>query len=167
MDSDLRVPHLSTMLGLTPQLPLDQPVQPGQVLARGVARHLREHDFACLEEFVPERGRRVDVMALGPKSEFWVVECKSSRADYTSDLKWQGYLPFADRFFWAVGCDFPVEILPEATGLIVADGFGAEVVRMPDATPMAAARRRKLTWKFARTAAQRLQWARDPMLAAG
>ena len=153
------------MLALAPELPLDQPAQPGQALARGVARHLREHDFACLEEFVPDRGKRLDLIALGPKGEFWVVECKSSRADFASDLKWPGYLPFADRFFWAVGCDFPDDILPAETGLIVADAFGAEIVRMPEATPMAAARRRKLTWKFARTAAQRLQWARDPMLA--
>ena len=149
-----------------PELPLDQPLQPGQILARGVARHLREHDFACLEEFVPARGLRVDVMALGPKSELWVVECKSCRADFVSDLKWQGYLPFADRFFFAVDCDFPTEILPQGAGLILADGFGAEVVRMPEETPVAAARRRKLTWKFARTAATRLHWARDPMLAA-
>ena len=140
-------------------------MQPGQVLARGVVRHLREHDFACLEEFVPERGLRMDVMALGPKSELWCVECKSSRADYTSDLKWQGYLPFADRFFFAVGCDFPTEILPDDYGLIIADGFGAEVVRMPETDPVAIARRKKLVWKFGRVAAQRLMWARDPMLA--
>ena len=151
----------------TPELPLDAPLQPGQILARGVVRHLRQHDFAALEEFVPERGKRIDVMGLGPKSELWVVECKSSRADFASDLKWQGYLPFADRFFWAVDCAFPAEILPEATGLIVADGFGAEIVRMPEPTPVAAARRRKMVHRFARTAAQRLMWTRDPMLGAG
>ena len=154
------------MLAVTRDLPLDHPAQPGHALARGVARHLRDHGFACLEEFVPDRGRRLDVMALGPKGEFWVVECKSSRADFVNDLKWQGYLPFADRFFWAVGCDFPIDILPAGTGLIVADAFGAEIVRMPDAAPMQAARRRTLTAKFARTAALRLQWARDPMLGA-
>ena len=44
--------------------------QPGQILARGVCRFLSDAlDFACLEEFVPERGKRVDVMALGPKGE--------------------------------------------------------------------------------------------------
>jgi hypothetical protein len=148
------------------ELPLDAPMQPGQVLARGVCRALRDHDFMCLEEFVPERGMRLDVMALGPKGEFWVVECKSSRADFTSDLKWRGYLDFADRYFWAVDADFPTDILPDETGLILADAFGAEIVRMPEAAPMAPARRRKLTHKFARNAAQRLQWARDPMLAA-
>jgi hypothetical protein len=104
-------------------------------------------------------------MALGPKGEFWVVECKSSRADFTSDLKWQGYLDWGDRFFWAVPTDFPVEILPGACGLIVADAFGAEVVRMPEPTPLAAARRKALTARFARCAATRLHLARDPMAA--
>ncbi|MEM9797884.1 MAG: MmcB family DNA repair protein [Pseudomonadota bacterium] len=145
-------------------LPLPDQMQPGQVLARGVCRHLREHGFSCLEEFVPDRGKRLDVCALGPKGEVWVVECKSSRADFTSDLKWQGYLDFAERFFWAVDTDFPVELLPVESGLILADGFGAEIVRMPEARPMAAARRKALTLKFARCAAQRLQWARDPMM---
>ncbi|KIT16663.1 MmcB family DNA repair protein [Jannaschia aquimarina] len=139
------------------------PLQPGQVLARGVARHLRDHDFACLEEFVPERGLRMDLLAVGPKGELWCIECKSCRADFTSDGKWEGYLPFADRFFFAVDCDFPTEILPDAAGLIIGDGFGAEVVRMPEAMPVATARRRKLTHRFARVAAQRLHRMRDPM----
>ena len=70
----------------------DHILQPGQILARGVARHLRQHDFVSLEEFVPARGLRVDVLALGPKGEFWVIECKSSRADFMADGKWRGYL---------------------------------------------------------------------------
>ncbi len=58
---------------------------PGQLLARGTCRLLRDCDFAVIQEFTPERGRRVDVMALGPRGEIWVIECKSSRADFTSD----------------------------------------------------------------------------------
>ncbi|MEM8823287.1 MAG: MmcB family DNA repair protein [Pseudomonadota bacterium] len=143
----------------------DRLLQPGQLLARGVCRALRDHDFMCLEEFVPDRGKRLDVMALGPKGEFWAVECKSSRADFMSDQKWQGYLAFADRFFWAVDADFPTEILPVEGGLILADAFGAEIVRMPELTPLAPARRKKLTHSFARIAAQRLHWTRDPMQA--
>ena len=111
---------------------------PGQLLARGVARLLASHGLVCIEELVPTRGLRVDVMALGPRGELWIVECKSSRADFTSDCKWEGYLDWGDRFFWAVDTDFPTEILPPETGLILADGFGAEVVRMPEATPLAA-----------------------------
>ncbi|MDG1067062.1 MAG: DNA repair protein MmcB-related protein, partial [Sulfitobacter sp.] len=39
-------------------------LQPGQMLQRGVSRHLVGHGFACVEELVPARGLRVDVMAL-------------------------------------------------------------------------------------------------------
>ncbi|MFX0545562.1 MmcB family DNA repair protein [Roseovarius sp. S1116L3] len=136
--------------------------QPGQILARGVCRHLDEMNFAALEEYVPERGRRVDVMALGPKGELWVIECKSSRADFMSDSKWHGYLDWADRFFWAVDANFPAEILPEETGLIRADGYGAEIIRMGPETRLAGARRTAVTRKFARDAARRLQGWRDP-----
>src|SRR6056297_4241226 len=96
-------------------------LQPGQLLARGVCRLMRSLDFAVLEEFVPGRGKRVDVMALGPKGEVWVVECKSSREDFMSDGKWQGYLDWCDRYFWAVDAGFPLELLPDETGLIMAD----------------------------------------------
>jgi len=137
---------------------------PGQRLARGVCRHLAELNFAALEEYVPERGRRVDVMALGPKGELWVVECKSSRADFMSDAKWHGYLDWADRFFWAVDANFPVEILPEDTGLILADGYGAEIIRMGPQTRLSGARRSAVTRKFARDAARRLLIWRDPQV---
>ena len=138
-------------------------LQPGQRLQRGVCRHLLDLDFACIEEFVPSRGLRVDVMALGPKGELWIVECKSSRADFTSDSKWQGYLEWSDRYFWAVDGDFPVELLPEGTGLILADGYDAEIQRMGPETPVAPARRKVLTRSFARHAARRLQSMRDPV----
>lgn len=139
--------------------------QPGQRLARGVSRHMRSHDFTCVEELVPARGLRVDVMALGPKGEVWVIECKSSRADFMSDSKWQGYLDWCDRYFFAVDAEFPVEILPEDAGLILADGYGAEIVRMPDEDKLPPARRKKIHMIFARTAAARLQSYRDPGVA--
>jgi len=138
------------------------PMQPGQRLARGVSRMLRSLDFACVEEFTPSRGLRVDVMALGPKGELWIVECKSSRADFMSDAKWTGYLDYCDRYFWAVDAAFPVELLPEGTGLMLADDYDAEVVRMPDAVQLAPARRKVLTRAFGRAAALRLQGLRDP-----
>jgi len=139
-------------------------MMPGQILARGVCRLLASHGFATVEEFVPDRGLRMDVMALGPKGELWVVECKSSRADFQSDSKWQGYLEWADRYFWAVDSEFPTDLLPAESGLIIADGYGGEILRMPEATKLAAARRSKLTRKFAFHAARRLQTLRDPKL---
>jgi hypothetical protein len=135
---------------------------PGQVLARGVARHLANLGFATVEEMVPTRGLRVDVMALSAKGELWIVECKSCRADYASDRKWSGYLDWCDRFFWAVDAEFPSELLPLETGLIVADGYDAEILRMGPETKLAAARRKALTLKFAAHAARRLQLLRDP-----
>ncbi len=134
----------------------------GQLLARGVCRHLLTHDFVTVEELTPTSGLRVDVMALGPKGEIWVIECKSSRADYQSDHKWQGYLDWCDRFFWAVDEDFPTELLPVETGLIIADGYDAEVIRMAPENKLAPARRKAMVQKFARHAALRSQAARDP-----
>lgn len=137
-------------------------IMPGQMLARGVCRHLLGHDFVTLEEVVPTAGLRVDVMALGPKGEIWVVECKSSRTDFMTDRKWHGYLEWCDRFFWAVDADFPTDLLPEGTGLILADGYDAEILRIGPETPLAPARRKVMVQKFARHAARRLQALRDP-----
>jgi hypothetical protein len=138
------------------------PGMAGQRLARGVCRALRSLDFVTVEELVPTPGLRVDVMALGPKGEIWIVECKSGRADYVTDRKWQGYLDWCDRFFWAVDSDFPTSLLPEGSGLILADAYDAEIVAMGPDTPLAPARRRVMIQKFARHAASRLQGLRDP-----
>lgn len=141
--------------------------QPGQLIARGVCRLMSSHDFWCLEEFVPVRGLRMDVLAIGPKGELWCIECKSSRADYASDCKWQGYLDYCDRFFWAVGPEFPVDLLPEDTGLIIADAWGGEILRMPEEDKLPGARRKALTLKLARDTARRLTAYRDPGVPAG
>ncbi|MGV8985392.1 MAG: MmcB family DNA repair protein [Cypionkella sp.] len=142
------------------------PAMPGQRLARGVARALRNLNFVTVEEFVPKPGLRVDLMALGPKGEVWVIECKSSRADFCADQKWQGYLEFCDRFFWAVDADFPIGLLPLDTGLILADAYDAEIIRMAPQTLLAGARRKAVLHKFARHAATRLHTLRDPGMAA-
>jgi len=137
-------------------------MQPGQLLQRGVARHLASHGFACIEEFVPAKGLRVDVMALGPKGEFWLVECKSCRADFQTDSKWQNYLEWCDRYFWAVDSDFPTDLLPDDTGLMLADAYDADIIRMGPEIRLAGARRKALMQKFAHHAARRLHALRDP-----
>lgn len=137
-------------------------LQPGQLLARGVCRQMAAQGFVTVEEFVPARGLRVDVLALGPKGELWVIECKSSRADFRTDKKWEGYLEWCDRYFWAVDTEFPVDLLPEGTGLLIADAYDAEIVRMAPEDKVAAARRKVMIQKFAVHAARRLQSLRDP-----
>jgi hypothetical protein len=142
------------------------PPMPGQRLARGVARALRALDFVTLEELAPAPGLRVDLMGLGPKGEVWVIECKSGRADFRADQKWHLYLEWCDRFFWAVDADFPTQLLPEGTGLILADAFDAEIIRMGPETPLTGPRRKVMVQKFARHAAARLHGFRDPAMAA-
>jgi hypothetical protein len=145
-------------------LPTQPADRPGVILAQGVCRYLIDLGFAPVAEFSPARGLRTDVTALGPKGEIWVVECKSSRADFQSDAKWGGYLEWADAFFFATPADFPVDILPLGEGLLVADGHGAEEVRAPQARPLAAARRKALTQRLTRAAALRLRALIDPGL---
>ncbi|MCG6883635.1 MAG: MmcB family DNA repair protein [Silicimonas sp.] len=139
-------------------------MRPGQLLARGVCRHLASLDFVSVEELIPSAGLRVDVMGLGPKGEVWIIECKSSRTDFQSDQKWRGYLEWCDRYFWAVDDDFPNELLPEDTGLLIADAYDAEIVRMAPENKLPPARRKVLIQKFARHAALRWHSARDPGL---
>jgi hypothetical protein len=146
----------------TPVIATQQTLTPGQRLARGVGRHLASLGFSVVEEFSPERGKRLDVMALGPAGEIWIVECKSSRADFASDAKWDGYLEWGDRYFWAVDPAFPAGILPSDTGLIVADGYGAEILRMGPESKLSGARRGAVVRRFAHYAARRLQALRDP-----
>lgn len=140
----------------------DLPAQPGQRLARGVGRMLYGFGHASLAEFVPAKGLRVDVISIGPKGEIWIVECKSSRADFVADRKWQGYLEWCDRFFWACDTAFPQQMLPDGAGLILADAYGAELVRMPAETRLAPARRNRLTRQIARVASSRVQALVDP-----
>lgn len=155
---------LFMLTAMTPE-PIPDPFlpdQPGFRLARGVARMLRSFDHAVLCEFVPARGLRVDVISISPTGEIWIVECKSCRADFTSDRKWQSYLEWSDRFFWAVDGAFPDDLLPADTGLIRADAYGAEIMRESPLTKMAGARRSRLMRDIARVASIRLQALTDP-----
>ena len=160
----MRDVSVSFMLAAMDYLPAIEllPQQPGHRLARGVARMLVGMGHAPLCEFVPSGGLRVDVISVTPSGEIWIVECKSCRADFVADRKWQGYLDWCDRFFWATDCDFPTELLPEESGLIVADPYGAELGRMAPLEKLAAARRARVLRDIARTAACRLVRVSDP-----
>ncbi|MEM1150460.1 MAG: MmcB family DNA repair protein, partial [Pseudomonadota bacterium] len=111
--------------------------------------------------------RRADVVALGPKGEIEIIEIKSSVSDFRADLKWQDYGPFCDRFFFAVSNAFPTELIPESCGLIIADGFGGAVVRLPETHRLSAARRKAVTLRFARLAALRAAACHGMVLESG
>jgi hypothetical protein len=132
------------------------------LLARGVCRTLGRQGYASLAEFPLANGRRADVLALGRSGELLIVEIKSSVADFRADRKWSAYRDFADRFYFAVTERFPTALIPEECGLMVADAFGAAVLRDGTTRLLGPARRRALTLRFARLAAARLRRALDP-----
>jgi hypothetical protein len=131
-------------------------------LARGVCRAIEQLGYASLVEFPLANGRRADILALGRSGDLIIVEIKSSVADYRADRKWTSYREFADRLYFAVPSGFPRALISEECGLIVADGFGAAILRDGISSPLAPARRRSLMLRFARTAASRLRRQLDP-----
>lgn len=126
-----------------------------QAVTRGAARLLTDMGYAPLLEVCLPNGRRADVMAIGPRGDIVICEVKSGVDDYRVDRKWPEYAPFCDAFFFAVAPEFPQALLPDAPGLIVADGFGGAVVRDALAAPLAPARRKALTIALARLGAFR------------
>jgi len=132
------------------------------LLARGVGRALAQLGYASLLEVALANGRRADVMALGRGGEIAIVEIKSSLPDFRADRKWPDYWEFCDRLYFAVAADFPRDLLPAECGLIIADPFGAAVLRESPVQPLSAARRRAVTLRFALLGAQRLRRTLDP-----
>jgi hypothetical protein len=131
-------------------------------IARGTARLLHAHGFCVVSELPLASGRRADLVALGANGEIWIVEIKSSVADFRTDLKWTDYRLHCDRLFFATTVEVPCEIFPKDTGLIVADAFGAHVVCEAPEHRLHAATRKSLTISIARAAALRLQSLIDP-----
>jgi hypothetical protein len=131
-------------------------------VARGTGRLLHSLGLAALSELVLPSGRRADLVALGSGGEIWIVEIKSSTADFRADHKWMDYRLHCDRLFFATTLDVPCEIFPKDTGLIVADAFGASIVCEAPEHRIAAATRRSMLLRFAHAAALRLQALNDP-----
>jgi hypothetical protein len=131
-------------------------------IARGAGRLLRSLGLASLSELPLANGRRADLAGLSEAGEIWIIEVKSCLEDFRADAKWPQYREFCDRLHFAVAPGFPLEILPEDTGLILADRFGAEIVREAPALPLPPARRKAMLIRFARQAALRIQTAADP-----
>lgn len=125
-------------------------------IVRGVTRHFFDLGLSCVLELTLANGRRADIAAIDSAGQITIVEVKSCRTDFMTDGKWQDYLDFCDRFFFAVDSDFPRGILPGETGLILADRYGAAIARDSGVTPLAAARRKAMLLRFGKYAADRL-----------
>lgn len=144
-------------------LPVDgRQSQTALAVARGTARLLHAHGFCVVSELPLPSGRRADLAALNASGEVWIVEIKSSVADFRADQKWQDYRAHCDRLFFATSQDVPCEIFPPDTGLIVADAFGAAFYCEAPEHKLTAATRKSMLLLIARAAALRLQSLIDP-----
>jgi hypothetical protein len=129
---------------------------------RGVGRLLRAHGFAMLTEFTLASSRRCDIIGIKPDGVIWIIEIKSSPEDFRVDQKWPEYREYCDRYFFALPSSMDHSIIPDAAGLILADAYGAEIMRDAGEHPLHTSRRKALTLSFARAAALRLHSLWDP-----
>lgn len=133
-------------------------------IAQGVCRLFSNMRFAPLTEFPLSNNRRVDVIGLHKDSRFLVAEIKASERDFRTDGKWPEYLSHCDEFYFAVAGGFPLELIPEEAGIIVADAFHGAIVRPAPKRKMNGTRRRNQILKFGLKAAQRLHRTHDQRL---
>lgn len=149
-----------------------EPVDPSErealAVARGIGRLFARNDIWCLAEMPLRGGRRADLMGIDARGRVVIVEIKVSRADLLGDGKWGDYLEHCDQFYWGVPAHLdraPLEtaaFLPDRVGVIVADGYDAEILRPAPSLSLAAARRKVEVERLARAALRRLQLAADP-----
>lgn len=152
-------------------IPEDTFAREARAVARGIGRLFARNDIWCLPEMPLRNGRRADLMGIDAKGQLVIVEIKVARADLLGDAKWTDYLEYCDRFYWGLAphldrsCMEQEAFLPERCGLIVADGYDAEILRPAATVPLAAARRKAETERLARAALRRHHGFLDPGLA--
>jgi hypothetical protein len=148
---------------LAAALPVDGRQSPAALaIARGTTRLLHSLGFSVVGELPLASGRRADLVALGGGGEVWIVEIKSSVADFRADQKWSDYRLHCDRLFFATAPEVPRQIFPLQAGVIVADAFGASIMSEAPEHRLHAATRKRMMLSFARAAALRLTALADP-----
>ena len=153
-------------------IPDDGELKAARAVARGICRLFARNDMWCLPEMPLRNGRRADLMGIDGKGQLVIVEIKVSRVDLLGDAKWPDYLDYCDRFYWGLAphldraCMEDTAFLPQRCGLIVADGYDAEILRPAATVPLAPARRKVETERLARAALRRQLGLLDPMVLA-
>ena len=91
-----KVTVIMLLMRLAAKQPLEFPIDGRQsetalAVARGTARLLHAHGFCVVSELPLPSGRRADLVALDAGGTIWIVEIKSSVADFRADQKWPDY----------------------------------------------------------------------------
>jgi hypothetical protein len=131
-------------------------------IMRGTQRLMRSLGYSSITELPLVNGRRADIVSVAPDGGICIVEVKSCVADFRADRKWQDYLDYCDRFYFAVDSAMPEGIIPEDVGLIVADSYAAAIIRNASLNKANGSRRRATLLAFAKCAADRLHNLVDP-----
>ena len=161
----------SSLTGPAPPSAPPAGVPTAAAVARGICRLFARNDIWCLPEMPLRNGRRADLMGIDAKGQLIIVEIKVARADLLGDAKWTDYLDYCDRFYWGLApqldraCIETPGFLPTRCGVIVADGYDAEILRAAATVPLAAARRKVETERLARAALRRQLGLTDPQFA--
>ena len=71
-------------------------------LKKATCSYLLRKGYAChIEIGIARFGKRkADVLAVNLKGELVIGEVKSCVSDFTSDRKWQAYLPSCNKYYW-------------------------------------------------------------------
>jgi hypothetical protein len=143
---------------------MEIPSFPARSLAirRATSRLCLRLGWVPLHEVSLPNGRRADILALQPDGRFACIEVKSGVRDFLTDQKWPEYRDFSDVLFFAIDADFPQDVLPDDTGLIVSAGLEADVLRDAPHHRLPTVRRKALLHRFAWLAAGRLAAVEDP-----
>ena len=138
-----------------------------QRITDAVARmFIHERSNGVLREFKLKVRRRVDLIALSSKGHIAIVEIKSSPQDFLNDKKWTEYIEWADEFYFGVGEDFPLKILPEAerAGIIITDGFDCHEVQPAPFKKLNGLRRNTLVREIAKVSMRRIEYNCNALL---
>lgn len=139
-------------------------------VARGVARMFARHRIAVQREVGLRNFRRADLMGVSAKGEVILVEIKCSKADLLGDGKWPEYLDYCDKYYWAIPPELDAGLLdgeaflPARSGVIIADGYGGEILRPAARVALNPARRKVEVQRLAILAMRRLSVVSDPGL---
>lgn len=151
-------------------VPTDSELRVAADVARGICRLFARNNIWCIAEMPLRSNRRADLMGIDAKGQLVIVEIKVSKADLMGDAKWADYLDHCDKFYWGLAphldraCMEGEAFLPTRCGLIVADGYDAEILRPAATVPLNAARRKAETERLARAALRRQQALLDPKI---
>ena len=129
-----------------------------------IARSYYGKGDGVLREFRLKVRRRVDLITMTNKGLITIIEIKSSPEDFRSDRKWGEHIEWADRFYFGVGDNFPIDIPPKEHGIIITDGFDCHEARPSPLNKLNGSRRNTLVRNMAKASMRRIEHERNDLL---